>query len=91
MTRAARIPYGAWPRGLAGEELAAFYVGETPTAFREGIKNGIWPQSRKSRGRNIWDRELLDQAMDRQNGLDAEPGEKAALEAVHEHRKAALR
>ena len=91
MTRAARIPYGAWPRGLAGEDLAAFYVGETPASFREGIKAGIWPEPKRRGGRNVWDRDLLDQAMDQQSGLDAEPGEKEALEAIHEHRKAALR
>ncbi len=91
MTRAGRIPYGAWPRGLAGEDLAAFYVGETPASFREGIKAGIWPEAKKRGARNIWDRDLLDQAMDRQSDLDVEPGEKDALEAIHEHRKAALR
>ena len=91
MTRAARIPYGAWPRGLAGEDLAAFYVGEIPSTFREGIKAGIWPEPKKRGARSIWDRDLLDQAMDQQSGLDAEPGEKDALEAIDEHRKAALR
>ena len=91
MTRAARIPYGAWPRGLSGEDLAAFYVGETPSSFREGVKKGIWPEPKNRGARNIWDRDLLDQAMDRQSGLDAEPGEKEALESIHDHRKAALR
>ncbi len=91
MTRAARIPYGAWPRGLSGEEVAASYVGETRTAFRDGINEGIWPEPRVRNGRKIWDRVLLDQAMDRQSGVNAEPGEKDALEAIHEHRKAALR
>ncbi len=90
MTRA-RPPYGAWPRGLPGEDLAAFYVGETPSSFREGVKKGIWPEPKKRGARNIWDRDLLDQAMDRQSGLDAEPGEKEALESIHDHRKAALR
>ena len=90
MTRA-RPPYGAWPRGLSGEDLAAFYVGETPSYFREGIKNGRWPEPKKSGNRDIWDRDLLDQAYERQSGLDAEPGEKEALEAIHDHRKAALR
>ncbi len=90
MTRA-RPPYGAWPRGLSGEDLAAFYVGETPSSFREGVKKGIWPEPKKRGARNIWDRDLLDQAMDRLSGLDAEPGEKDALEAIDEHRKAALR
>ncbi len=91
MTRPVRIPYGAWPRGLPGEDLAAFYVGETPASFREGIKAGRWPEPQKRGARDIWDRDLLDQAMDRQSGLDAEPGEKNALEAIDEHRKAALR
>ena len=90
MTRA-RIPYGAWPRGLAGEDLSAFYVGETPASFREGVKTGRWPAPRKVGAREIWDRDLLDQAMNQQSGLDAEPGEKDALEAIHEQRKAALR
>jgi hypothetical protein len=89
MTRA-RIPYGAWPRGLP-EELAAFYVGETPSAFRDGVKAGEWPEPKRRGKRNVWDRTLLDQAMDKHSGLDAEPGENAALEAIHEHRKAALR
>ena len=90
MTRSARIPYGAWPRGL-GEELAAFYVGETPSSFRERIRTGQWPEPKRRGKRNVWDRTLLDQAMDQQSGLDAEPGERDALEAIHEHRKAALR
>lgn len=91
MARSVRIPYGAWPRGLAGEDLAAFYVGETPSSFREGVKNGRWPAPQRRGNRDVWDRALLDDAYDRHSGLDAEPGEREALEAIHDHRKAALR
>ncbi len=64
MTRPARIPYGAWPRGL-GEDQAAPYVGVSTNKFRAEVKAGLWPKPETRGGRKIWDRHRLDEAWDR--------------------------
>lgn len=52
-----------WPR-LLRPELAAAYVGESKTAFLQGIGTR-WPQPIR-RGRTVaWDRLALDAAIDR--------------------------
>lgn len=59
-----RLP--GWPRWLI-EELAAAYVGLGIDAFRQEVDAGVWPKPRKGGrggGRNVWDRNLLDQASD---------------------------
>lgn len=55
-----------WPRGL-GEELAAAYVGLSPSTFRAQIAPLI-PPVRLTKGRQVWLREDLDAWLDRQAG-----------------------
>ena len=86
----ARIPYGAWPRGLGGKQAAA-YVGVGESKFRTEVKAGIWPEPDVRGGRRIWDRELLDRAYDRRSRLDREPGEQEALQAIHDYRRPQIR
>ena len=83
MTRAARIPYGAWPRMLNTEQAAA-YVGASRPSFKTEVEAGFWPAPIILRGREFWDRAALDEALNARSGLDAEPGEREALEAIHE-------
>ena len=90
MTRAARIPLGAWPRMLNRDQSSA-YVGTSQPTFLAEVKAGIWPSPTILRDREFWDRALLDEALNVRSGLDAEPGEKEALEAIDEHRKAQVR
>ena len=89
MTRpVVRIPY--WPRMLKTEQ-AGSYVGVGRQKFLEEVEVGIWPQPDIRGKQPFWDRVLLDQAQDARSGLDNEPGEQQALEAIHEHRKAQVR
>ena len=83
MTRSARIPLGAWPRMLFTEQAGA-YVGTSRPTFKAEVKAGIWPPPIILRGREFWDRATLDEALNARSGLDAEPGEREALEAIHE-------
>ena len=50
MTRAARIPYGAWPRGLSGA-LPAAYAGVSLNKFLAEIEEGLWPEPEARGGR----------------------------------------
>ncbi len=72
MTRPARIPYGAWPRGL-GEDQAAPYVGVSQNKFRAEVKAGLWPKPETRGSRKIWDRHRLDEAWDRRHETDGDP------------------
>ncbi len=85
-----RIPYGAWPRLLKTEQ-AASYVGVGRQKFLDEVEVGIWPSPDLRGKQPFWDRVLLDQAQDARSGLDNEPGEQQALEAINEHRKAQVR
>lgn len=49
------------PRGL-GRELAAAYIGVSPTKFDDLVKDGRMPRPKKMDGRRIWDRVALDSA-----------------------------
>ena len=60
MTRA-RIPHGAWPRGLSREQAAA-YAGVSPNTFLTEVKKGLWPKPEARRHRKIWDRLAIDEA-----------------------------
>jgi len=83
---AERVPYGAWPR-LLNTEQAAAYVGTSRHTFLEEVDDGVWPAPVALRGREFWDRSLLDQALDDRSGsADEQPGEAEALRAIHDHR-----
>lgn len=54
-------------------EVAADYVGVGLTVFLWEVKQQIWPPPEKRGprgGRNVWDRDLIDQAYDRRSKLD---------------------
>ncbi len=72
MTRPARMPFGAWPRGL-GLELAAAYRGVSPNKWLAEVKAKIWPEPETSGGRKIWDRKRIDEAWDRRNETEGDP------------------
>lgn len=59
------LPY--WPRRLS-RDLAAAYVGVSPGKFDAGVIDGTWPQAIEDGGRRLWDRLMLDAAVDRQSG-----------------------
>lgn len=51
------------PRGLQ-REIAARYVGISPTKFDEMVADERMPQPRRIDGRKVWDRHALDEAFD---------------------------
>lgn len=60
-----------WPRHMT-RELAAAYVGVSPSVFDDEVQAGKWPkaQARGAKGGlATWDRVLLDAASDREAGL----------------------
>lgn len=63
-----RIPE---PRGLQ-REVAARYVGISPTKFDELVTDGRMPAPKRIDGRKVWDRRALDDAFD---ALPTENGE----------------
>lgn len=71
MPRSARIPLGAWPRGLNADQ-AAVYVGVSRNKFLAEVAEGLWPKAETRGGRKIWDRARIDEAWDRHHG-DGDP------------------
>ena len=71
MTRA-RMPHGAWPRGL-NCELAALYAGVSPNKFRAEVKAGLWPKPEDRGGRKIFDRCRMDEAWNRRRETEVDP------------------
>ncbi len=68
----ARIPYGAWPRGLSAA-LAAAYRGVSLNKFLAEVKEGLWPEPETSGGRKIWDRYRMDEAWDHRDQDEGDP------------------
>jgi hypothetical protein len=68
----ARIPYGAWPRGLSAEEAAA-YVGVSRNKFLAEVEEGLWPKPETRGSRKIWDRRRMDEAWDRRGETEGDP------------------
>lgn len=61
------ININGWPRRLR-PEVAAVYVGESLSTFKNGVKSGLWPKPRR-KGRIIyWNRPALDEFIDKQDG-----------------------
>ncbi len=68
----ARIPHGAWPRGLGCEQAAA-YAGVSPNTFLAEVKKGLWPNPEERGHRRIWDRLAIDEALDRRHETEGDP------------------
>lgn len=51
------------PRGLS-REVAAGYVGVSPSLFSQMVEDGRMPRPRVANARRIWDRRELDVAID---------------------------
>lgn len=62
MTRE-RAARAVQPRGLR-REMAALYVGVSPSKFDAWVSEGLMPQARRIGGVALWDREALDAALD---------------------------
>ena len=69
--RAARMPYGAWPRGLGGA-WAAEYTGVSLNKFLAEVDAGFWPKPETRGGRKIWDRQEIDEVWDRRRETEGE-------------------
>ena len=72
MTRPARMPFGAWPRGLR-LEVAAAYRGVSPNKWLAEVKAKIWPEPETSGGRKIWDRHEIDKVWDQRHEAEGDP------------------
>ncbi len=68
----ARMPHGAWPRGLSCERAAA-YAGVSPNTFLAEVEKGLWPKPETRGHRKIWDRHRIDRAWDRQHEPEGDP------------------
>jgi hypothetical protein len=71
MTRA-RMPHGAWPRGL-NLKLVAAYRGVCPNTFLAEVKAGLMPEPETRGRRKIWDRFAVDKRMDRLDEPEGDP------------------
>lgn len=65
----------AWPRRLS-KRLAAEYMGVGVDTFEVRVKDKTYPQPIKEPGlvRVFWDREVLDQFVNAQSGLEVADG-----------------
>ena len=65
MARQSALPSTLPPR-LLNREQAAAYLGISPGTFDKLVKAGVMPQAKRlSEGRIAWDRQEVDQAVDR--------------------------
>ena len=71
MTRA-RMPYGAWPRGLNYAQAAA-YRGVSENTYRAMVKAGTMPEPETRGARQIHDRFAIDRAWDRVDETEVDP------------------
>ena len=71
---------------MLNTDQSAAYVGTSRHTFLKEVDAGVWPAPEELREREFWDRVLLDQAQDVRSGLGCEPGEEAAMRAIHGHR-----
>ncbi len=68
----ARMPHGAWPRGL-NLELVAAYGGGCPNTFLAMVEAGTMPKPETYGRRKIWDRFRVDRALDSQHEPEGDP------------------
>jgi hypothetical protein len=74
-----------WPRRLS-VELAAAYVGVSPSHFEREVDQGVWPRPTRSGMRKLWDRLSLDRTMDQDEELmfnTPEVTDDPVMEALH--------
>jgi hypothetical protein len=71
MRSTARLPreFGLLPRGLSREE-SAIYVGVSPGTFDLMVRDGTMPRPTWYRRRQLWDRRVIDRALDAFFNLD---------------------
>ena len=62
----ATLPH--WPARMS-EKLAAAYLNISPSAFRDRVRNRVYPQPVRDGGRVYWGRVQLDQFVARQFGM----------------------
>ena len=82
MATAQLVEWGLRPRVL-DTNLAAAYVGLSPRAFRQAVKDGIYPPSLGDSTRARWDVCALDAAVDRRSGLTPTEGEDEIMRAIN--------
>lgn len=63
------LPYQlpGWPR-LMGVDLAAAYVGMSPSGFQDAVTAKVLPSPTRIGRRVLWDRAMLDRAVDERTG-----------------------
>lgn len=73
-----RLP--GWPRSLT-VDLAAAYVGISKSTFLKGVREGRYPRPYREGRRVLWDRLVLDGAVDQLAG--AKPDNDNARDGAH--------
>jgi predicted DNA-binding transcriptional regulator AlpA len=68
-----------WPR-LMSAELAASYVGLPKTTFLERVNARRFPSPLREGNRKLWDRRMIDQAIDLYSGLTSAPMKESGWE-----------
>jgi hypothetical protein len=65
-------------------DLASAYVGLGETNFLAGVKRGDWPEALKLGKRRLWDRVMLDEAVDRHSGRNALAAGREWMESLND-------
>lgn len=65
--RSTPLPINLPPRGLS-REMAAAYIGVSPSTFDKLVGAGQMPSPKRIGGRRVWDKAALDSAFDRLPG-----------------------
>lgn len=76
-----------WPRRMS-LSLAAAYCGVSPNVFTARVRETAYPKPVRIGGLKVWDRKLLDEALDREVGL-AEPSPPPKPETFEDRRRRA--
>lgn len=62
-----------WPARM-GEDMAALYLGVSPSSLRLKVKARTYPQPVREGGRLLWSRRQLDRYVESQFGIPAADG-----------------
>ena len=65
-------------------ELASAYCGLSPGAFRQAVRDGLWPAPMNVGRRLLWDRSNLDLAQDRRMNIPSVATEGSASDQPHD-------